>query len=166
MNLKVNGQFPPDNHDNTNHSPSSSPASVLGEISRIINMRIIDGEEKSSLFQKSPRLIMMELSRREGVTQLDLVKSTHLKAPTVSITLQKLEKDGYVERKHDDYDLRAVRVFLTEKGRAYNTYIIKKVCEEEQKALQCLTDSESKQLYRLLVKIKDSIIEDSEKKFF
>jgi DNA-binding MarR family transcriptional regulator len=166
MNLKVNGHFPPDTHDEISRYPSSNPMSIIGEIYRMINMRIVEGEEKNSLFQKSPRLIMMELSRREGVTQLDLARSTHLKAPTISITLQKLEKAGYVERTHDDYDLRAVRVYLTEKGRSYNRYIIKKVLKEEERALECLSDSENKQLHRLLLKIRENLVEDSEKNLF
>jgi len=163
MNLKVNGQLPTDINNDINRYPSPNPVSVIGEISRIINSRIVEGEEKNALFQKSARLLMMSLGRKEGVTQLDLVRSTHLKAPTISVTLQKLEKDGYVERKHDDYDLRAVRVYLTEKGRSYNNYIITKVIKEEQDALDCLTESESRQLMRLLIKIKDNLIEDSEK---
>lgn len=110
---------------------------------------------------------MMELNRRDGVTQLELVKLTHLKAPTISITLQKLEKYGYVERKHDNYDMRAVRVYLTEKGKSYNKLIIKKVISAEENALKSLSDAEAKQLMRLLLKIREDIVENTENnKFF
>jgi len=163
MNLKVNGVLPTDKPDDLERLPTPNPMSLIGEISRIMNSRILDGEEKNSLFQKSSRLLMVELTRKDGVTQLDLVRSTHLKAPTISVTLQKLEKEGFVERKHDDYDLRAIRVYLTEKGKSYNRYIIKKVIKEESEALECLTDTESKQLMRLLAKIKENLIEDNEK---
>lgn len=163
MNLKVNGVLPTDKPDDLDRLPTPNPMSLIGEISRIMNSRILDGEEKNSLFQKSSRLLMVELTRKDGVTQLDLVRSTHLKAPTISVTLQKLEKEGFVERKHDDYDLRAIRVYLTEKGKSYNRYIIKKVIKEESEALECLTDTESKQLMRLLAKIKENLIEDNEK---
>lgn len=105
---------------------------------------------------------MMELGHRDGVTQLDLVKATHLKAPTISIALQKLERDGYVIRKHDDYDLRSIRVFLTDKGKSYNRLIIKKVIDAEQDALKPLTDTEAKQLMRLLVKLRENMLENSE----
>ena len=163
MNLKVNGKLPDGLYEDYNQIPMQNPISLISEISRIINIRILEGEEKNSLFQKSSRLLMIELGRRDGVTQLDLVKSTHMKAPTISVTLQKLEKDGYVERKHDDYDLRAVRVYLTEKGKSYNRFIFKKVIFEEENALNCLSDSESKQLMRLLLKVKEHLIDENEK---
>ena len=163
MNLNVNGILPADIHDDLDRLPTPNPMSLIGEISRIMNGRFLEGEEKNSLFQKSSRLLMMVLSRKEGVTQLDLVKATHLKAPTISVTLQKLEKDGYVERKHDDYDLRAVRVYLTEKGKTYNRYMIRRIISEEDTALECLTDSEYKQLMRLLMKLRENLIDDSEK---
>ena len=91
MNLNVNGILPADIHDDLDRLPTPNPMSLIGEISRIMNGRFLEGEEKNSLFQKSSRLLMIELSRKEGVTQLDLVKATHLKAPTISVTLQKLE---------------------------------------------------------------------------
>ena len=163
MNLNVNGQLPHNLRDDSDAASASNAMSIIGELSRLINNKILSGEEKNPLLQKSARLIMMELAHKDQVTQLDLVKATHLKAPTVSITLQKLEKEGYVERKPDSYDLRAIRVFLTEKGSAYNKYIVKRVRDIENNALSCLSDNETKQLVRILLKLKDNIIEDNEK---
>ena len=164
MNLNVNGQFPNSlDEEEKRLAPVPNPMSVIGEISRLINAKITSGEEKNPLLQKSARLLMMELARKDGITQLDLVKATHLKAPTISVTLQKLEKDGYIERSPDNYDLRAIRVYLTEKGSAYNRYIIKRVKDVETYALDCLSDSESKQLMRILLKLKDNLIEENEK---
>ena len=57
--------------------PEQNPMSLIGEISRLMNTRLLTGETKKSLLQKSSRLIMIELAKNEGVTQLDLVKPTH-----------------------------------------------------------------------------------------
>jgi DNA-binding MarR family transcriptional regulator len=105
----------------------------------------------------------MELARKDGRTQLDLVHATHLKAPTISVALQKLEKEGYVSRRPDEYDLRATRVFLTEKGRELDNKIRKRIHEEETEAMKNLTDSECETLMRLLTKIKNNLTEESEK---
>ena len=78
-------------------------------------------------------------------------------------TLQKMEKDGYVLRKPDEYDLRATRVFLTEKGREIDDRIRKRIHEEEALAMVDLTESEYETLVKLLTKIKSSILKDSEK---
>ena len=163
MNHSVNVHVLTDKQNEEILLPTQNPMSVIGEISRLMHNRLLLGEDKNSLFQKTSRLLMIELAKRDGITQLELVKATHLKAPTISVTLQKLEKDGYVERRTDDYDLRSVRVFLSEKGRKFNKYIVKKVREEEERILGCLTDAESKQLMKLLLKLKENILDDDEK---
>lgn len=163
MNLNVNAHFTNDSSEDPILIPSQNPMSLIGEISRLMNCRIIAGEDKNSLMQKSSRLLMIELAKRDGITQLDLVRATHLKAPTISVTLQKLEKDGFVTRRTDNYDLRAMRVYLTEKGKDYNKHIVRKVRTEEENVLSCLTDSENKQLMKLLLKIKENMVEVCEK---
>lgn len=164
MNLNVNAHFV--NNESTDEPylvPSQNSMSLICEVSRMMNCRLLVGEDKNSLLQKSSRLLMIELAKRDGITQLDLVRATHLKAPTISVTLQKLEKDGFVSRKTDNYDLRAMRVYLTEKGKDYNKHIVKKVRNEEENVLSCLTDSENKQLMKLLLKIKENMVEVCEK---
>lgn len=163
MNLNVNAHFINDSSEDPILIPSQNPMSLIGEISRLMNCKIIEGEDKNSLMQKSSRLLMIELAKRDGITQLDLVRATHLKAPTISVTLQKLEKDGFVTRRTDNYDLRAMRVYLTEKGNDYNKHIVRKVRTEEENVLSCLTDSENKQLMKLLLKIKENMVEVCEK---
>ncbi len=162
MNLNVNGQLPPELREERTLYHTPNPISVIGEITRIVNSMIVEGEERNPLLQNSSRLLMLELGRRDGVTQLELVRMTHLKAPTISITLQKLEKHGYVVRQHDNYDMRSVRVYLTEKGKSHNQFIIKKVTKSEARAMDSLTDAEAKQLMRLLLKIKEDIAESTE----
>ena len=63
------------------------------------------------------------LSRGNGLSQLDLSKKLVLAAPTVSLTLQKMEYEGYIERKPDESDARITRVYLTEKGFAVDEQI-------------------------------------------
>ena len=123
--------------------------------------KIREKGETNPISQKSGRDMLFHLSRRDGRTQLDLVKATHLKAPTVSVALQKLEKDGYVTRRTDEYDMRATRVFLTDKGRELDERIRKRVRTEEELAMSNLTESECETLVRLLGKIKKNILLNS-----
>ena len=64
----------------------------------------------------SYRQILLELSHMEKLTQYELAKRTHLTPPTVSVTLQKMEHDGYIIRTPDEKDLRQMQVTLTPKG--------------------------------------------------
>ena len=128
---------------------------LIHEISRITHDRI---KRNCPEMQRSCRLIMMELAHHDNVTQLDLVHATHLKAPTVSVSLQKMERDGLVLRRPDEDDLRATRVFLTEKGREMDRSIVMKIRENEHEIENCLSEEELKTLRAILLKILNNLI--------
>ena len=159
MNRKVNGNLPEENDFATLRR---TPMLMMHEITRLMGDKIREKGDDNPISQKSGRLIMMELAKRDGRTQLDLVNTTHLKAPTISVALQKLEHDGFVLRRPDEYDLRATRVFLTDKGRELDNKIRKRVYEEEALAMENLTESECETLVKLLGKIKQNLIKDKE----
>ncbi len=140
------------------HAPT--PMGLIHEIGRLMGDKIREKGDDNPISQRSGRLILMELSRRDGCTQLDLVRATHLKAPTISVTLQKLEKEGLVHRTPDEFDLRATRVFLTEKGKQLDNRIKKRIHEEEATATKDLTPEETETLVMLLTKIKMTLMAD------
>ena len=160
-NLNVNGKAPENDEEFVEFR--KTPMMLINEINRLMGDKIRSSGEEHPVGQKSGRLLLIELAKKDGRTQLDLVHATHLKAPTISVALQKLEKDGYVSRRPDEYDLRATRVFLTEKGRELDNKIRRHVREEESVAMRNLTESECETLMRLLNKIKSNLIDDSEK---
>lgn len=60
------------------------------------------------------------LARNEGMKQADLARNAHVRPSSVSEVLERLEKSGLIERRHDQKDRRVLRVYLTDKGRAQN----------------------------------------------
>lgn len=158
MNLKVNGKGPDQTPDPVDSG--RTPMMLVNELSRLMGKRIQENGLPHPISQRSGQIILFELAKRDGRTQLDLSNATHLKAPTISVSLQKLERDGYVTRRPDEYDLRATRVFLTEKGRELDNTLRQQIRREEALAISCLTDEETQTLIRLLCKIKDNLIGD------
>ncbi len=92
------------------------PSMMTNEVSKLFRDIINRDVEKLGV-QNSYRQLLFHLSRKDGVSQLELARATHLKAPTVSVTLKNMEADGLVERKGDINDLRIIHVYLTDKGR-------------------------------------------------
>ena len=103
------------------------------------------------------RMILMELSHLESATQYELARRTHLTAPTVSVTLQKMEHDGYITRTPDEKDLRQMRVSLTEKGKAAEADNRARANALEQTLLGDLSPEERQQLTALLTSMEDSL---------
>ncbi len=110
----------------------------------------------------SYRMLIFHLARMEpGVTQLDLVKAAHLKPPTVSVTLQKMERDGLVTRKTNENDMRQTLVFLTDKGKAIDERIRVMHKEGDDAALLGLSDDEIETLSLLLNKVIDNLLPEN-----
>ena len=156
MNLKVNGKGPEE--DTCGKDYKKAPMMLVNEVSHLMwdNIKNKRGVEHP-VSQRSGQLILMELAKRDGVTQLDLANATGLKAPTTSGALQKLEREGYVSRKTDEYDLRATRflVKLMEDAR-------RAIREEEARASRGIAAEDLETLIRLLLRIKSNLSEDSE----
>lgn len=107
----------------------------------------------------SYRLLLFHLSQLDpGVTQLTLVKAAHLKPPTVSVTLQKMEADGLVIRKSNEHDLRQTLVYLSDKGRAINEKIHASFVNGDAIAIAGLTEDEKRTLCKLLDKVVDNLV--------
>lgn len=85
------------------------------------------------------------------VTQKDICSFTSLKAPTISLTLQNMEQDGYICRTKSNKDSRIAFVQLTTKGKEQaemmklffqntDSQIVSKMSKEEYETLCFLLD--------------------------
>ena len=88
---------------------------AVNELSRIFHKEMRKVCEENGV-PVGYRSLLFHLMHHNGCSQKELSDHTKLKAATVSITLEKMERDGYIQRKKDESDGRAVKVYLTEKG--------------------------------------------------
>lgn len=58
-------------------------------------------------------LVLWQLNREQGLKQADLAERMNLAPITLARHLDKLERDGLVERRHDARDRRCFRLYLT-----------------------------------------------------
>lgn len=135
------------------HTPhQQTPMMLINEISKLFRDRIRDQN-----MQNSYRMLLFHLAIRGGRTQLELANMTHLKPPTISVTLQKMEADGYVRRVPNERDMRQTLVYLTEKGEEYNRNIRKKIDIIDRNIESGFTEEELQTLMSLLSRIRDNI---------
>ena len=134
-----------------------TPLMLIHEITKL-SSNILRGDEHR--VHNSYRMLLFHLVREDGKTQLELAKLCHLRPPTVSVTLQKMEQDGYVIRVPDENDLRQTRVYLTEKGLEYDLKIRKMMEELEYSIIKDLTDEEYIMLTELLCRIRNKLIKE------
>lgn len=139
----------------------SKPTMLINEISKLFRDRMREYSEKLG-FQPGYRQMLMHLAHEDGITQVELVRLSHFKAPTVSVTLKKMEEEGLVRRETNATDLRQMRVYLTEKGRELDEAHFKKLIELENIMLTEFTKEDEETLLRYLKHIRDNILAYSE----
>ncbi len=67
---------------------------------------------------------LMALFKRDGQTQTELQKFIGIEQPTVVRTLDRMERDGLVERRQSPTDRRVFLIYLTEKGKNTETDMV------------------------------------------
>lgn len=105
----------------------------------------------------SYRHVLKPLVDNESLTQLELVKLTNLKAPTISITLRNMEHDGIVRREKNDDDRRETHVYITEKGKKMYAKVLGALDKAEQTMLKGVSEKELKNLRDTLKKLSENI---------
>ena len=132
-----------------------TPMMILNDVSKLYFQRV-HAEEQT--INKSFRYILLQLSHKDGISQLEISRLTHLKPPTISITLHSMEEAGYVERRVDQKDRRQVNVFLTAKGKRYNSEMCSLLKRTESVAMAGITQEESAAFTAVLNKIKANLL--------
>ena len=131
----------------------------LADVGKLILDSLREASEQEGIVS-SYRPFLFHLTQNEnGLTQSELVERIHFKAPTVSLTLQKMELDGLIRKENDKDDQRVTRIFLTEKGKLLDNKI-RKIHDEHEDYLSSLFNKEEKDnfieyLKRIKIKYKE-----------
>lgn len=107
--------------------------------------------------------ILCALSRQEEMSLRDLTEELHVKAPTITVSIQRLEKLEYVIRESDPADLRVKRIRLTEKGRSLITSIHDEMLYQESVLTRGFTGEEKQVLNGYLSRILENLVEEEQK---
>ncbi len=137
-----------------------TPPMLIGMVSRMHHNLVRSAEsaeERDLLSQTSSRLILRRLSRGDGIMQVELASDIELNTSTVSITLGKLENDGYIRRRTDKSDRRATRVYLTEKGLQLNEGMLNRLETYDARMMEGITPEETELIKGILIKMRNNL---------
>ena len=137
-----------------NHSASYS--SMFMQINRRFIIKCFNHLRE---FGINPRQIpiLRLIADKEGLSQREIAEMLEITPPTVNVTIQRLEKSGFLYRKADEADQRISRIYLTEKGHQAKDYGMQEVAEYERIMLDGFSDVELCLLRRFLEQIADNI---------
>ncbi len=115
--------------------------------------------EEIGLYPGQPPLLFI-LNKNDGNSQRELADMMHVKPSTMNVMIKRMEKAGLIERKQDEEDGRASRVYITDKGRLVckKSYLAMKKIENQM--FSNLTEDELIILRRLLLQVKENFYLD------
>lgn len=101
--------------------------------------------------------VLISLWKRDGQSQIDLVKNLSLAAPTVNKMIKSLTNNGFVESRKCVSDNRLMRVFLTGKGKECEGLVSVQWEKLEERMFSNLTVTEKLIFSQLFDKLKANL---------
>ena len=101
--------------------------------------------------------IMLALSQEDGQTPGQLAARLGVRPPTITKTINRLQGQGFLDKRASENDGRQAHIFLTEAGLETIKAIEKSLRKTEKQALKGLGKKEQKQLSKLLARIEANL---------
>ncbi len=131
---------------------------LIHDVSRLRRI-VVDRALKPLGLTRSQWWVLAFLSRRDGMTQTALAADLDLTKVAVGGLIDRMEAGGFVERRADERDARARRVYLTRAGQKLVSTIRESVDAVEADILASVTEDELDAAAAVLVKIKGRLLE-------
>lgn len=138
---------------------------VLGLIG-IVSHRTMNAAKdmyKEFDLNKSRANVLFLLHQQEPMSQKELAEQMNMTAPSITSSIQKMEREGYITRRTDPCDQRMMRLTLTEKGRAC-VQSVKDVADRMERLILEGMSTEEKLLFRRLLLQVNENLENYERK--
>lgn len=131
---------------------------LIHDVSRLRRI-VVDRALKPLGLTRSQWWVLAFLSRRDGMTQTALAADLDLTKVAIGGLIDRMEAGGFVERRTDERDARARRVYLTRAGQKLVTTIRESVDTVEAEILALVTEDDLDAASAVLLKIKVRLLE-------
>jgi DNA-binding MarR family transcriptional regulator len=134
---------------------------LLSQICRLNRKRMHALLDEIGLYGGQPH-VLRALWDKEGLTHSELAQRLHRSAATITNTLKRMEKAGFVERRSDPADERVSRVYLAEAGRLIRDRVHRVWREIAEQSFAGFSEQERDRLKGYLVRVRDNLWEGKE----
>lgn len=96
---------------------------------------------ENGVFQGQDEILFL-IMHKEGLKPSEIAKYLHTSLASISVSLKRLEKQGFIEKKNDENDARTSHIFINEKGRTALKNIQKKLFDYHKRMLDGFSEEE------------------------
>ncbi|MCZ8522671.1 MULTISPECIES: MarR family winged helix-turn-helix transcriptional regulator [Paenibacillus] len=133
----------------------------IGMIARALDS-ISNIEFKEYELTKGQYLYLVRICENPGIIQEKLAEMIKVDRTTAARAIQKLEINGFIEKKQDTYNKKIKKLFPTEKGEKVYPFIKRENEYSNTVALEGFSESEVETTFHLLQRIRKNIEKDWE----
>ena len=133
----------------------------IGMIARALDS-ISNIEFKEFDLTKGQYLYLVRICENPGIIQEQLVEMIKVDRSTATRAIQKLEINGFIEKKEDPHNKKIKRLFPTEKGKRVYPFIKRENDYSNLVALEGLSEKEAETTFDLLQRIRKNVEKDWE----
>lgn len=101
--------------------------------------------------------ILFIMEEEGNLSQRELAEKMNVTPASITNSIQKMEKAGYIMRCPDPKDQRVMRLYMTEKSKEYLTEAKKAGRQIEEQLLKGMSLEEKLLLNRLLIQMKENL---------
>src|SRR3954466_8047227 len=130
---------------------------VISDVARLIRTAF-DRRVRALGITRAQWLALTRLHRHPGVSQSGLADMMEIERASAGRMIDRLEANGWVERRAQDGDRRVKRVYLTPEAERVHRRIWRVAEDTVNDALADLSARESKQLFALLQRVKATLV--------
>lgn len=137
--------------------PKRNFSSLFGEIARLLRRNFNRRLRHFGLTQTQWQAIAI-LRKREGINQASLAELLEIQPISLARLIDRLEAGGWVERRPDPYDRRAVQLFLTPKAEPIITELRDAAGAVHDDTCAGMSEAEFERLLAFLEQIKGNLL--------
>src|SRR3954466_1554414 len=135
---------------------------VISDVARLIRTAF-DRRVRELGITRAQWLLLTRLHRNPGVSQSELADLMGGERASAGRMIDRMETNGWVERRAQNGDRRVKRVYLTEEAERVHRRIWRVAEETVDNALSDLSAAEAAQLISLLGRVKATLVEDTDR---
>lgn len=133
----------------------------IGMIARALDS-ISNIEFKEIDLTKGQYLYLVRICENPGMIQEKVAEMIKVDRTTAARAIQKLEINGFIEKKEDDHNKKIKRLFPTEKGEQVYPFIKRENDYSNSTALAGFTELEMETIFDLLHRVRQNVEKDWE----
>ncbi|MDO3677825.1 MarR family winged helix-turn-helix transcriptional regulator [Paenibacillus ehimensis] len=133
----------------------------IGMIARALDS-ISNIEFKEYDLTKGQYLYLVRICENPGIIQEKLAEMIKVDRTTAARAIQKLEMNGFIEKKEDKHNKKIKKLFPTEKGEKVYPFIKREHDYSNIVALEGFSEREAETMFNLLQRVRKNIEKDWE----